>query len=365
MIPDDRLRLIFTCCHPALAREAQVALTLRLVCGLTTAEIAQAFLVLRADHGGPGHPGQEEDLRRPDRLPGAGRGRAAGPAGRRAHRGAPAVHHRPHRARRRRLVRADLVDRAVGLARMLRAADAGRARGPRAARADPADRRPAGHPARAGRAGCCCSRNRTGRSGTGPPSTRAPRWSARRCAAAAPGGSRCRPPSPPCTPRRPAALRELGVQPVQRRSRAGGDQAVAGDRLDPAEPVADQLHVLRPADAGERMAAADRPHPPPGRDRGGEDGGHLVGGGRVHRLHGGPLVTGPVPPSGRCSARPGTPGHATSLSPPCPCRPVSLPSRVPAVPCPCRPRVAACRWTLPRSTAGSVDRPAAAAQAAP
>jgi RNA polymerase sigma-70 factor (ECF subfamily) len=45
VITDDRLRLIFTCCHPALAREAQVALTLRLVCGLTTAEIAGAFLV--------------------------------------------------------------------------------------------------------------------------------------------------------------------------------------------------------------------------------------------------------------------------------------------------------------------------------
>jgi RNA polymerase sigma-70 factor, ECF subfamily len=45
VIPDDRLRLIFTCCHPALAREARVALTLRLVCGLTTAEIARAFLV--------------------------------------------------------------------------------------------------------------------------------------------------------------------------------------------------------------------------------------------------------------------------------------------------------------------------------
>ncbi|WP_347343710.1 RNA polymerase sigma factor [Jatrophihabitans telluris] len=44
-IPDDRLRLIFTCCHPALAREAQVALTLRMLCGLTTAEIARAFLV--------------------------------------------------------------------------------------------------------------------------------------------------------------------------------------------------------------------------------------------------------------------------------------------------------------------------------
>jgi RNA polymerase sigma-70 factor, ECF subfamily len=44
-IPDDRLRLVFTCCHPAIAREAQVALTLRLICGLSTAEIAQAFLV--------------------------------------------------------------------------------------------------------------------------------------------------------------------------------------------------------------------------------------------------------------------------------------------------------------------------------
>jgi predicted RNA polymerase sigma factor len=42
--PDDRLRLIFTCCHPALAREAQIALTLRAVCGLTTAAIARAFV---------------------------------------------------------------------------------------------------------------------------------------------------------------------------------------------------------------------------------------------------------------------------------------------------------------------------------
>lgn len=43
-IPDDRLRTIFTCCHPALSVPSQVALTLRLVCGLTTAEIARAFL---------------------------------------------------------------------------------------------------------------------------------------------------------------------------------------------------------------------------------------------------------------------------------------------------------------------------------
>ena len=43
-VEDDRLRLIFTCCHPALAPEAQIALTLREVCGLTTEEIARAFL---------------------------------------------------------------------------------------------------------------------------------------------------------------------------------------------------------------------------------------------------------------------------------------------------------------------------------
>ena len=47
-IPDDRLRLIFTCCHPALAVDARVALTLRLLCGLTTAEVARSFLTCEA-----------------------------------------------------------------------------------------------------------------------------------------------------------------------------------------------------------------------------------------------------------------------------------------------------------------------------
>ncbi len=47
-MPDDRLRLIFTCCHPALGAEAQLALTLRLVAGLQTPEIARAFLVPEA-----------------------------------------------------------------------------------------------------------------------------------------------------------------------------------------------------------------------------------------------------------------------------------------------------------------------------
>lgn len=47
-VSDDRLRLIFTCCHPAIAGEAQVALTLRLLCGLSTGEVARAFLVREA-----------------------------------------------------------------------------------------------------------------------------------------------------------------------------------------------------------------------------------------------------------------------------------------------------------------------------
>ena len=67
-LEDDRLRLIFTCCHPALAFSTQIALTLREVCGLTTEEIASAFLTtpptVRAAH----RPRQSENPGRNDTV---------------------------------------------------------------------------------------------------------------------------------------------------------------------------------------------------------------------------------------------------------------------------------------------------------
>jgi RNA polymerase sigma-70 factor (ECF subfamily) len=120
VIPDDRLRLVFTCCHPALAREAQVALTLRLVCGLATAEIARAFLVPEPTMAARVTRAKKKitAARIPYRVPGpaelpdrldavltvihllytTGHTAPAGPE----------------------LVRAELVERAIGLARMLR-----------------------------------------------------------------------------------------------------------------------------------------------------------------------------------------------------------------------------------------------------
>ena len=117
---DDRLRLIFTCCHPALGRAAQVALTLRLLGGLTTAEIARAFLVaeptmaqriVRAK-------GKIRDAAHP--LPRPGRGRPAGPPARRARGRLPDLQRGPHGELGRRSSSAtDLCAEAIRLGRVL------------------------------------------------------------------------------------------------------------------------------------------------------------------------------------------------------------------------------------------------------
>ena len=156
MIADDRLRLIFTCCHPALAREAQVALTLRLVCGLTTAEIAGAFLVSETT--------MAARVTRAKKKISAARIAYRVPAAPELPDRLDAVltvihllyttgHTAPSGAD---LVRADLVDRAIGMARMVHELmpDEREVRGLLGAAA--AHRRPAGRAAgRRGAAGCC------------------------------------------------------------------------------------------------------------------------------------------------------------------------------------------------------------------
>ena len=205
-IPDDRLRLVFTCCHPALAREAQVALTLRLVCGVATPDVAHAFLV--------SEPTMAARITRAKKKIAAARipyavpdGRRAARAGRRgADRHPPALHDRSHGARRRR-ARARRADRPRARPRADAArAAAGRARGGRAARAAA---RPRGAPRR---------RAPTPQGRHGPARRPGPRArGTARCIAEAdapdrrraarparPGASRCRRRSRRCTRRRRA-----------------------------------------------------------------------------------------------------------------------------------------------------------------
>ena len=120
VIPDERLRLIFTCCHPALAQEAQVALTLRLLCGVPTADIARAFLVSEPTVAARITRAKKKisaaripyRVPRPAELPDRLRAVLAV-----IHLLFTAGHTAPSGAS---LVRAELVDRAMHLARMLR-----------------------------------------------------------------------------------------------------------------------------------------------------------------------------------------------------------------------------------------------------
>jgi RNA polymerase sigma-70 factor (ECF subfamily) len=118
-VPDDRLRLIFTCCHPALAREAQVALTLRLVCGVSTGDIARAFLVTEPTMAARVTRAKKKiaAARIPYRVPGASElPERLDAVLSTVHLLYTTGHTAPSGAD---LVRADLVDRSLHLARML------------------------------------------------------------------------------------------------------------------------------------------------------------------------------------------------------------------------------------------------------
>ena len=174
-IPDDRLRLVFTCCHPALAETSQVALTLRLLCGLTTAEVARAFLVsestmaariTRAKHK-IAAAGIAYRVPPPEELP--ARVDAVLTV---IHLVFTTGHTAPAGAD---LMRRDLVERALDLARMLAALlpdDPGVSACSRSSCSPTPDARPGW-----GRtAACSCSPTRTERSGTRRRSGRAPSW---------------------------------------------------------------------------------------------------------------------------------------------------------------------------------------------
>ena len=121
VVADDRLRLIFICCHPALSAESRLALTLRLVCGLTTAEVARAFLVSEPTMAARVTRAKRKiaAARIPFRMP------APGELAARLDTVLTVVHlvfTTGHTAPSGdRLVRGDLVQRALDLARMLRA----------------------------------------------------------------------------------------------------------------------------------------------------------------------------------------------------------------------------------------------------
>ena len=229
---DDRLRLIFTCCHPALAPAAQVALTLRLLGGLTTPEIARAFMVPEATHGAAHRAGQGEDPRRRHSLPGPEQRRAARPACGRCSAVVYLVFNEGYAATSGdALVREDLCAEAIRLGRTLAELMPDEPEVVGLARADAAGRGPRRRRAPAPTARWCRCASRTAPSGTGRIVAEGQRARPlRACAATCRARTRCRRPSTPCT-----AMRHGGDDTDWRQILALYDQLLV---LDPSPVVA-------------------------------------------------------------------------------------------------------------------------------
>ena len=161
-IPDERLRLFFTCCHPALAPRRTLALTLRCLAGLTTPEVARAFLVPAATMAQRLVRAKRKIRERAHPVPRARRRRAARPA--------PGVLRVVYliftegyaASGGRRLMRPDLADEAIRLARILHRLLPGEPRWPACSRCC-CWSTPAARPASTPTATWCCSTTRTGR----------------------------------------------------------------------------------------------------------------------------------------------------------------------------------------------------------
>ena len=150
-VPDDLLRLIFIACHPVLRTEGRVALTLRLLGGLSTAEIARAFLVPEPTVGQRDLPGQADPARAGRPVRAAAAGRAAAAAGQRPRGRLPDLQRGLHGDRRRRLDPPGAVRGRAAAGPAAGRPAAGPARGARPARAAGDPGVPAAGPHRTGR----------------------------------------------------------------------------------------------------------------------------------------------------------------------------------------------------------------------
>ena len=169
-IVDDRLRLIFTCCHPALPLEARVALTLRTICRRADRRHRARVPGHRVGHDPAADQGQDEDRGRRHPVPGAERPGAHRAPARRPGRAVPAVHPGLQRRRRARVRR-----RGDPAGPAARAAHAGPAGGRRRCWRCSCSSTPGATPAATPPATCSPSTGRTGPAGTTPRSPRASR----------------------------------------------------------------------------------------------------------------------------------------------------------------------------------------------